>query len=305
MSTVTTPNSPSIAPARNRHAYAGPHALHDDATAALTLLGEKLSVSTSTCNTHSVIAITGFGDNLTTEATAVYLVAAIASCIANNLRIRKALFDEHNLTSDLARDVHSVIGPPNSNTHYITTQRNPWMWEAISHMFIHLARSRSEFHPPGQILAKTTIKHDVHDHGLDLVAIYEGPNDSLLGVTAGECKAYLQNPSRAITDASRTLHEVDENKRDTDIRAAVSHLSSSLTTEFRSRIAGAFWREERTYLPFVFCEQNYAIQWTCTHEALRRLAVPIRRKYLYPLSLAHAHHKFDRICDNMRSYVRS
>ncbi len=293
----------SVSAAVERLEYAGPHAIHNDTTTALISLSERLSVSTSPCSTHSVIAITGFGDDSTLEATAVYLVAAIASCIECNLRIRAALFDEHSLTADLERDVRSVIGTPDSGTQYITTQRNPWMWEAISHMFIHLARSQNGFHPPGQILAKSTIKHDVHEHGLDLVAIYQNPADLLLGVTTGECKAYLHDPLRAIGDASRVFHECDENQRDTDIRAAVGHLSESLNGEFRSRLAGAFWRQERTYLPFVFCDQSDAIQWGNPRESLGRLDVPIRRKYLYPLSLVRARDKLDVICDYMRRYV--
>lgn len=81
-------------------------------------------------------------------------------------------------------------------------------------MLIHLSRFDSEFHLSGRVLAKTSIKHDVHDHGLDIIAIYEAGK---LGISAGECKAYFDNPSRGITDASNKLGEVNANRRDIEI----------------------------------------------------------------------------------------
>ena len=250
-----------------------------------------------------MLRIDQYGDECTLEATAVYLVAAIAQTIEGNLRIPTALFDDDQLTLELARDVRSVIGDTDYDSAFIKTRRDPWMWEAISHMLVHLSRHANGFHPSGRVLAKTNVKHDVNDHGLDLIAIYEAPTKPNLGISAGECKAYLDDPSRAITDASTKLREVDANKRDIDIRATVNQLRGFLDTNAQSQLAGSFWRDERTYLPFVCCDQSSAAQWSRARNSLRRLAVPVSRKLLYPLPLAAAREKFERIGHFMRRYV--
>ena len=174
------------------------------------------------------------------------------------------------------------------------------MWEAISHMLIHLSRYKEEFHPSGQVLAKTGLKHDVNDHGLDLIAIYKAAN---LGISAGECKAYLNDPSRAIADASNRLSEIDENKRDIELRAVINQLRGVLDEDAQQGLAGAFWRNERSYLPFICCDDDWSLNWQEHRTVLRRLDVPTNRKILYPLPLVHGRHTFDRICNLMRSYV--
>lgn len=167
-------------------------------------------------------------------------------------------------------------------------------------MLIHLARFNSDFHPSGRVLVKTSIKYDVHDHGLDVIAIYEANN---LGISAGECKAYFEDPSRGITDASNKLSEVDANVRDIEIRSAVSQLRSALDNDAKGKLAGAFWRDERSYIPFVCCDSEHECSWTRNRKSLQRLAIPVSRKILIPLPLPEARQKFDTICDMMRAYV--
>jgi hypothetical protein len=167
-------------------------------------------------------------------------------------------------------------------------------------MLIHLSRFDPNFHPSGRVLAKTSIKYDIHDHGLDVIAVYEAVG---LGISAGECKAYLNDPSRGITDASNKLCEVDTNVRDVEIRSTVSQLRSSLDEDAKEKLAGAFWRDERSYLPFVCCDSEYACDWVRNRRSLQRLAIPASRKFLFPLSLPDVGKKFDAICDMMRAYV--
>jgi hypothetical protein len=172
----------------------------------------------------------------------------------------------------------------------------------ISHMLIHLSRFDRAFHPVGHVLAKTSIKYDVHDHGLDVIAIYDS---GVLGITAGECKAYFDNPNRAILDAANKLREVDSNIRDIEIRSAISQLRSALDDGVKHRIAGSFWRNERSYLPFVCCDEECAHNWNKNKKSLRRLDIPVSHKILIPLSLLEARMKFDRICEIMRIYATS
>jgi hypothetical protein len=159
----------------------------------------------------------------------------------------------------------------------------------------------SPFPPPsGQVLAKTQVKYDVNDHGLDLIAIYDS---GVLGITAGESKAYLNDPTRAITDAANRLREVDESLRDVDIRATVTQLLPVLTAAQQARVGHAFWRNERTYYPFVCCDDGAALDWGRNRKSLRELGIPVSRKMLVPFSLPNARQMFDNISSLMRDYA--
>ena len=76
-----------------------------------------------------------------------------------------------------------------------------------------------------------------------------------------------------------------------------------LDDDVQEGLAGAFWRNERSYLPFICCEDNQSLNWLGDRPVLRRLEVPTNRKILYPIPLTHGRNTFDRICESMRSYV--
>ncbi len=192
------------------------------------------------------------------------------------------------------------MGDADADEDFKTMRRDPWMWEAMSHLLIHLAQTNSAYHPSGTVLAKTQVKFDVLDHGLDMVAIYLGAG---VGISAGECKAYLDNPARAITDASNRLSEIDDSLRDTELRAAVNQLRNSLTDDQQGMIGGAFWREERCYFPFVCCDLANAVEWTRSRMNLRKLKLPVEKKLLVPVPMDGARAVFDQICELMRVYV--
>lgn len=280
--------------------YSGPHKLPTDVARALQVLATTLVLEQSRCQTHSVLRTENLDEESCVEATAIYLVSAIAQSIEANLMIRKALFDEDSLARDLHADVVAVIGNPATNAEFKTMKRDPWLWEGISHMLIHLSREEKQFHPSGNVLAKTSIKYDVNDHGLYVITIYDA---SGLGISAGECKAYLADPARAIVDATQKLSEVDSNKGDIEIRAAVNQLRSALKVKARKQLAGSFWKDERTYIPFVCCDEEYARDWNRNRNSLRKLGIPVSRKILMPLVLPNVRAAFDRICDYMRLYA--
>ena len=279
--------------------YTGPSDLAADVNTALETLLDCLSIDREECKTHSVIVVNGFEGDEVLAATAVYLVSAISQNIDANLKIREALFEEAWISRELESDIISVVGEQDADDEFKRKDRDPWIWEGISHMLIHLSRFDPDFHPIGQVLAKTSIKYDVHDHGLDVIAIYDS---GVLGITAGECKAYFNNPTRAILDAANKLREVDADIRDIEIRSAVSQLRSVLDDGVKRRIAGSFWRNERSYLPFVCCDEECARDWNTNRKSLRRLNIPVSHKILFPLSLLEARMKFDRICEFMRVY---
>jgi hypothetical protein len=283
-----------------RNNYRGPTDLADDVKTALKILNEQLAVTAEETKSHTVLTVEGFGYGDTLEASAVYLVGAVAASIEQNMSIRHALYDEADVERDLHADIVSIIRSDNAiDDEFRIKVRDPWLWEGISHLFVHLSQLDTAFHPSGNVLVKTSIKHDVHDHGLDLVAIYRS---TAVGLSAGESKAYLDDPGRGIRDASNRLREVDQNKRDTELRSTINQLLPSLSPADKSSVAGAFWRNERTYIPFVCCDESYAEDWKSKRPTLTRLDVAASKKLLVPLSIASARDTFDSICSLMREY---
>lgn len=273
---------------------------------SIAALGGLLLVSPTTqCSTHSLIGTAGLSREPTLVAhLAVYLTGAIASCIEWNLEIRHALFDDNTLGQDLRNNVAQVIGSANTiSDDRKRTERNPWIWEGISHLLVHLSRGSPNRHPPGRILAKTMIHLDAKDHGLDLVALYQSP--TALGITAGECKAYLKRPDAAIRDAAATLRQLDTDRRDGEVRAAVTTMSPALSPEERKNLVGSFWKRERCYLPLVCCDSKSAIDWTSDRPSLQTLAPPLDRKFLIPACIDDAESFFDEVADAMRSFAAS
>lgn len=281
--------------------YQGPASLADDVEKALSVLNAQLSTTVQEHATHSVLNVTGIEIAECLEATAIYLVGSIAVSVKQNMNIRQALYEEDEIVRDLSADITSVIASDNNiTTDYRTKTRDPWLWEGISHLVVHLSRLNAGLHPAGYVLAKTTVKHDVNDHGLDLVGIYRG---GTIGVTAGESKAYLSDPSRGIRDASNRLREVDLQQRDSELRSTVDQLQYSIPDDAQNQIAGAFWRQERSYFPFICCDSEHAEDWTSgNRQTLNRLNVPASQKLLVPLSIASANDVFDSICSLMRAY---
>lgn len=277
--------------------------LQSDLEDSLAWLDANLPlISARTCKTHTLLeydTIDPSADLL--RNLGVFLTASIAQCVEFNLAIRQALFDEADLGRDLAASVVSVIGADNSiSTITKRDERNPWLWEAISHLLIHLARSDPQRHPPGPVLAKSLIHLDPKDHGLDLFAIY---GDMALGVTVGECKAYLGRPAAGIRDAAERLRELDSTDRDSEIRQFVAAAGVVLDDAKRKLLTGAFWRKERCYVPFVCCDESEASAWTRARKSLRSLGVDIDRRILIPLVISDAWCFFDDLSNAIRDYA--
>lgn len=281
--------------------YMGATCLVQDVETALAVLHNQLSTTVDVHATHSVLRIEGIESTECLEATAIYLAGSIAVAVEQNMNIRQALYGEGEIARDLSRDIENVIKYDNNITkEFRTKKRDPWLWEGISHLMVHLSRVEPGLHPPGYVLAKTTVKHDVNDHGLDLVGIYFG---EVLGVIAGESKAYLKDPGRGIRDASNRLREVDLQRRDSELRSTVAQLRHSIPENVQDQVAGAFWHQERSYFPFICCDSAHAVDWSSgKRPSLNKLNVPVSKKLLLPLSITSANTVFDSICSLMRAY---
>lgn len=282
--------------------YQGPNQLKDDVDRALQNLHTMIRTEVTEHRDHSVIRIYGLGqESIVVLGIAVYLVGAIASCVAFNMDVRAALFNEETLIRDLYRDVKDVIGENNDiGETKKTYERNPWLWEGICHLLLHLSVIDGANHPPDRLLAKSSIHLDVKDHGLDIIGLYGTDN---LGVTAGECKAYLKRPTDAIADAANRLEEVDRQLRDAEIRATLSQFRPSLLPAQQNLLVGTFWHDERAYFPMVCCDSRHSVDWTFSRTVLSRLRPPANRKYLVPAPIVRADTFFDAVSEEMRQYA--
>jgi len=282
--------------------YSGPNALVNDINLSLQTLHKLITAHIEECQNHRVIYLNGLEDSAEVKlAIAVYLTGAIAACIGFNLEVRAALFGEGKVERELYSDVVKVIGPDNNISEQKKTyERNPWLWEGISHLLLHLSSFDKLKHPPAPILAKSSIHLSVNDHGLDIIALY---GSKQLGITAGECKAYLERPGDAIADSAKKLNEVDKNLRDTEIRQTISQFHSSLPPDIQSRLVNAFWKDERSYFPMVCCDKNFSINWTSNRLVLQRLQCPPGKKHLVPVTMRDAKLFFDCLADSMRNYA--
>ena len=282
--------------------YQGPAELVLDMAAALARLDRLVTVEIGELANHSVVQVKGLDSREeVVEGIAVYLVGAIAGCIEFNLQIRAALFNEKRLSRDLLRDVVQIVGATNSIEENVKIyDRDPWLWEGISHLLFHLSLTDPAKHPPAPLIAKSSLHLSAKDHGLDIVALYGVDS---LGVSAAECKAYLQRPSDAIADAANRLREIDHELRDSEIRSVLVQLRPSLSSSQQTKLASAFWYQERAYFPMVCCDAKYGVDWTEDRIVLSRLVPPANRKHLVPASIDDARRFFDAVADAMRSYA--
>ena len=283
--------------------YNGPQGVEQDVKLALETLDQLIFFQPTQYPNHNVITVTGVdGSETSIDAVAVYLVGVIAECIDLNLEIRANLFDDHTARRDINIYVTDRIGDDDISDLEKTTERNPWIWEGISHLMLHLSRLGKSSHPPEMIVAKTLPNLSVKDHGIDLIALY---GIDSLGVSAGECKAYLDRPSDAVRNAANLFREIDEETRDAEIRRAISLFRSALSDSQKAKLIDAFWRSERAYFPMVCYDASVDVDWSVSREVIDRLKPPPNRKFLVPLSIQNARSFFDSVADSMRNYAGS
>lgn len=283
--------------------YSGPPNFADDISLALGTIASKLIVNLNEHECHCTIEATGLDNRVDIiNGISVYLVGAIAGCIDFNLSLRSALFNESSLIRDLYNDVIRVIFDRNDIDNELKIyDRNPWIWEGISHLILHLSILNNLYHPPDRLLMKSSIHLNVKDHGLDIIALYG--SDSL-GITAGECKAYLSRPADAISDAAGKLEEVDNKLRDAEIRATISQFRPILRPEYQAKLTNAFWHNERAYFPMICCDKSFSRNWGFKRVSIERLKPPRNRKFLVPSVIENAEVFFDAISASMRRYSK-
>ena len=285
--------------------FKGPSDIPRDVEAALCFLCENFTHSEKVGKSHLWQKITNLNDPDILTAIAVYLVGSFTNAIGRNLSIRsKLFFDAGTLIKTMESSIGEFIGSTNDEVtaeqqDFKTKTRDPWIWEGISHLIVHLSRYSPNYHSPGSILATTGIKLKINDSGMDLIGIYKGTK---AGVVIGESKAYSKDPAGGVTDAANKLSEVDQLRREDEIRAAVSDLTDSLEAKDFDDFHGEFWHHERNFIPAICCDRDSELNWSRKRKVLNQLDPPLNRKILLPLVFEDVRNSFDFISDVMRAY---
>lgn len=181
--------------------------IEHDMELALHHLCGILDVELSNHETHTLLRISGIQQSQEClNCIAIYCVGQILNAVQVNLTIRADLLGTDEKAIDrIVQDVYSVIGENNeilTNKQKIE-ERNPWLFETISHLLVHSSRIRPEFHPVGQLLGLLPVHGKVKEPGLDLVAIYISDD---IGLGIGEMKAWENDPSAALKKSFREIY---------------------------------------------------------------------------------------------------
>lgn len=281
--------------------------LESDIERCLESLCDRLQVAVEAVGTHVVLTITGLNrspDCL--RDLAVYCVGQITKAVQVNLEIRSDLLglDNEDAREQLIRDVCSVIGEDHDalTNEQKEDERDPWLVEALSHLFVHLSTRNPHFLPVGQLICLMPMHGHVKEPGLDLVAAYVNVD---VGLGIGESKAWENNPSGGLRSAAGKFSDVDLGSYDSDLRAAVGLMRYAMPPIYQNRITGAFWREERAYLPFISYSSHNSPRWTSDRQALQSLNIPPTHRILVPMPIQEFRSFFDDLADAMRNYLAS
>lgn len=281
--------------------------LEEDIDQCLDGLSQRLQVVCTLHGTHRVLSIAGLDrSSECLRQLAIYCVGRIAQAVQVNLDVKADLL---GITDDdahlqLMNDVCSLIGESNEalSDGQKGDERDPWLFEALSHLFIHLSRRERGFFPLGTLVGLTMTHTSAKEHGLDLVGIYAG---ATVGLGIGESKAREHNPWRALAEAAGKFTQVDLGKYDGRLRAIVGQMRGTMPAQYRGQITQAFWKDERAYLPYIGYSSEHNPEWTSDKDALRSLGVPSTHRILVPLGIDGFRAFFDELADEMRAYLQS
>ncbi len=281
--------------------------LETDLEQCMESLSQKVQADSTAIHTHHLLTITGIdGSAECHQDLAVYCVGQIAKAVQINLDIKADLLGVENedARNQLIRDVYSVIGESNDDltVRQKRDERDPWLFEALSHLLVHLSTKKKELLPVGTLIGLTMTHRGVNEPGLDLVAVY---TNTTVGIGIGESKCREDDPSAGLREAAETFEKVDLGDYAPELRRIVGQMRYAMSADYQGQITGAFWENERAYLPFIGYDANHNPQWTAERDALRSLAVPVTHIILVPLPIEEFRDFFDALAGEMRTYLTS
>lgn len=272
---------------------------------ALIHLSECLTVETTSTNTHSVMAVTGWQDPEAIAALATYLVALRACVIEQAGRICSELIGEPlDFANGLIRSVNEIVVQPTSSGEsfddWRSKWRNPWIAEGIWHCCMRVAMERVELHAHGTVIAVDLPHISPKDHGLDVTALYVNQAGEL-GLSLVETKAYRSDPNKAISDAVAMLKSIEDGVHDTRLRQMITSFRSVINEPHKQLLSLSLWKNERTLIPNPHYEANGAsVQWHHRRSVFSDLSAPV---VIMPHGVVGYDAFFDAVADEMRLKV--
>jgi len=274
---------------------------------SITYLCEKACIDPTESETHRIVTVTCWNqDDLTRQAVAKYLVGLRACAIDAALNIRAELEDTPEDRNEIVQSVIEIIGnsPDELTEAQKQTERNPWIAEGIWHLCITIAKDKPDIHPVGNILAVKPVNVSSKDHGLDIAAIYQ-VNDNLFGLSIIECKAYKNDPNKAINEAVSLFKKIDKGFYAPRIRQSIQLMRHSLPAHMQEMISTSLWKQYRSYIPNPHYDMCCAIDWANPRPSFNKLKPEKTNIIIMPHIISGFDEFFDSIANKMRDFVKS
>jgi hypothetical protein len=255
-------------------------------------------------DTHTLVEVRNLETPEATSALGTYLTGIVAGLVAVDRRITEQYLVTDDGDQQLRIEVEQIIGASNQLTgNFRDTRRNPWIAECLAHVFLMLAGEDPGVCVPGHIWAMTVPHDKVTQQGLDLVAVYEEEDGPSLCI--GESKASEQWAADHLNDSIRLFRDVDDRKRDFQIRVTlINSLGAHIPEAVREAVPGMFWRDRRLYLPVIGHADNSDFNASSARpQTFGALTVPLERRRCVSVALADFHHFFDDVAIAMRDAV--
>lgn len=265
--------------------------------AAVLTIRDNTSVQLVHLSTHEMVLVEIPETTAVVDATAAYLVHCIAQTIATDLSIVTELVGSGpDALASLAVDVRRRLGEDNGITdEFRQDDRDPWIAEAIGHLFTNISREHFDIPPAGFVHAVTPVHDDVKDHGFDLVALYE--IGSALGLSISEAKASENNASNHAGKAAILFSNIEKGTRDQQIRGKVLLLRDSLPVHLKGSLTPGFWRDERCLIALLMMSEQCGFDCYAERKAFSSLT---RKPYVIAIRLKQYVVFFNAIADRMR-----
>lgn len=273
---------------------------------ALNVLGQSIQVQTAAAKTHQIVWVTGWNSSVPTrQAIAKYLVGLRLSAVNAALQIRAELTDTPASRAEVIGNVEAIVGANGAGLtkEQIERTRNPWIAEGLWHLCLALAQQLPAIHPPGKVIALSLPHAEATEHGIDVATIYD--SGGTLGISIVECKAYQNNPDKAISDAGIFFRKVDRGVFSLKLRMIIQRMRADLSAEIQNRISAELWRQMRCYMPNPHYDSVNAVDWSNPRPSFKKLDPDASRIIIMPHASDDFNDFFNSISLEMLTFARS
>ena len=279
-------------------------ALEAIVTGAVDALASSLRLERTNAGSHQVIILRGLEAPELLEPLATYVLAAgIGQVVGIDLAISADLLGSGPaFEEELRTQVERVLGANCSvSEEFRRTRRDPWITECLAHLLLKLSSALGNLDSSGALISLTSVHTDVTAHGIDLLGLRL--RDMLLTLDVTEVKASEDDPSRMASDTAGVFSEVDEGKRDPEIRQKVQLLRTALSEAEQALVTASFWRGGRVFMAVVSYGSRVSFTPSTNRPAYASLASSPDAVRLLAIPIADFRRFYDSLADRVRALV--